>query len=47
MWEIIGRDETRAVQAELLGRLETDSMAHILYVRRRIAELIEQLMEIE
>ena len=44
MWKVLGPQETRAVQAELLSRLETDSMAHVMYVRRRIAELIEELM---
>jgi len=46
MWKVLGQQETRAVQAELLARLETDSMAHVMYVRGRIAELIERLMAV-
>lgn len=47
MWKILGERETYALQAELLARLETDSMAHVIYVRSRIAELIEKLMVVE
>jgi len=43
MWELVGEEETYALQAEMLARLETDSMAHVIHVRDRIAELIEQL----
>ena len=47
LWPVLGQEETYVVQTELLARLETDSMAHLMYVRRRIAELIEQLSDIE
>ena len=46
LWELLGRAETDALQAEMLARLRTDSMAHIMYVRGRIAGLIETLSAI-
>ena len=46
LWDLLGREETNALQAEMLARLETDSMAHVMYVRGRIADLIEKLSAI-
>ena len=47
LWPVLGKEETYVLQTELLARLETNSMAHLMYVRRRIAELIEKLSDIE
>jgi len=47
MWNVLGRQECSSIEASLIARQHTDSMAHIMYVRSRIAGLIEKLSEIE
>ena len=47
MRSTLGRTECDSIEAVLIAKQQTDSMAHVMYVRNRIAELIEKLSAIE
>ena len=47
LWDVLGHKECRRIEAALVVKSSTDSMAHIMYVRSRVAESIEALSKIE